>query len=71
MSLLQRVERAQQGANGENVVAVVPVAPPPPTPSSTAGRDDMLRNVRLRLQAEVISSFDSLLEGPDTAIKVK
>ena len=71
MSLLQRVERAQQGANGENVVAVVPVAPPPPTPSSTAGRDDMLRNVRLRLQAEVISSFDSLLEGPDTAIRAK
>ncbi len=70
MSLLQRVERAQQGADSSNAVAVVPVAPPAPTPSSP-GRDDMLRNVRLRLQAEVISSFDSLLEGPDTAIRGK
>ena len=70
MSLLQRVERAQQGADNPNAVAVVPVAPPPPATSSP-GREDMLRNVRLRLQAEVISSFDSLLEGPDSAIRGK
>jgi pilus assembly protein CpaF len=73
MSLLQRVERAQQAAEGANA-PVVPVAPPPPTPpssASTASREEMLRNVRLRLQAEVISSFDSLLDAPDTAIREK
>jgi pilus assembly protein CpaF len=74
MSLLQRVERAQQAAEGANAAAVVPVAPPPPTPpssASSASREEMLRNVRLRLQAEVISSFDSLLDAPDAAIRGK
>jgi pilus assembly protein CpaF len=64
MSLLQRVERAQQGADPANAGAMVPVAPPPPPPSAAtlAGREELLRNVRLRLQVEVISAFDTLLD---------
>jgi pilus assembly protein CpaF len=75
MSLLQRVERAQQGAEAANGGALVPVMAPPPPPQQTAaqvaGREDLLRNVMLRLQAEIISAFDSLLEGTPEAIKEK
>ena len=63
MSLLQRVERAQHLADTPNAVALVPVAPPaPPSPGRVAAREEMLRDIRLRLQAEVMSAFDVLLD---------
>jgi pilus assembly protein CpaF len=76
MSLLQRVERAQQVAEVANGGAMVPVmAPPivapPPTPAQLAGREDLLRQVRLRLQAEIISAFDSILDATPEAIREK
>jgi pilus assembly protein CpaF len=62
MSLLQRVERAQQPADANG--AAPPVAAPPPVQpsSSRIAREEMLRAVRLRLQTEVMSAFDSLLD---------
>src|SRR5437773_79631 len=68
MSLLQRVERAQQEAEIQNAG---------PTPSALAAaqskriqvrtRDELLRDIRLRLQDEVIGAFDSLLDVTDAA----
>jgi pilus assembly protein CpaF len=41
---------------------------PPQTASQVAGREELLRNVRLRLKTEVIVSFDTLLDvGPEEA----
>jgi pilus assembly protein CpaF len=79
MSLLRRVERAQQqqeqlrqqGQGAEN--SMVPVAPEPePAPVPVASvpsgngltvREAMIRDIKLRLQPEVVKSFDSLLDG--------
>ena len=62
MSLLQRVERANQSADGASVVAPEPVAPPAPPPDRLAAREEMLREIRLRLQEEVMIAFDSILD---------
>jgi pilus assembly protein CpaF len=73
MSLLQRVERAQQAAETPNAAALVPVmAPPPPqTAAQVSGREDLLRTIRLHLQAEVISAFDTLLDAKVTDVRTK
>jgi pilus assembly protein CpaF len=73
MSLLQRVERAHQIAEQANGAAVEvaqpePVAPAPtpaPTPARAAAREGLLRQIRARLQDEVLSAFDSLLDTSD------
>jgi pilus assembly protein CpaF len=65
MSLLQRVERAQQkAAAGQGPADPTRAAIPlPPTPESRhAARQALLRDIRLRLQAEVVNAFDSLLD---------
>ncbi len=68
MSLLQRVERAQQPTTGPNAVPVEPPAPPPPpTPARVAARDELLRQIRLRLQEEVTAAFSTLLDVTDPA----
>ena len=73
MSLLQRVERAQQATETPNAAALVPVmAPPPPqTAAQVSGREDLLRTIRLHLQAEVISAFDTLLDAKVTDVRTK
>jgi pilus assembly protein CpaF len=74
MSLLQRVERAQQEASSPNAGQPVPVMAPvlaPQTPAQVAGREDLLRSIRLRLQAEVISAFDTLLDDKATDVRTK
>ena len=66
MSLFQRVERAQQGADAPDAGALVPVSPPAPPNSARGGaREELLRGIRLRLQDEVMSAFDSLLDVSD------
>jgi pilus assembly protein CpaF len=68
MSLLQRIERAQQRAETTEsglVPVIVPVAAP--KPSQVAARDAWLREVRLRLQDEVIRASDSLPSDASTA----
>jgi pilus assembly protein CpaF len=62
MSLLQRVERAQQPADANGAGTPVAVPPPVQPSSSRIAREEMLRAVRLRLQAEVMTAFDSLLD---------
>jgi pilus assembly protein CpaF len=68
MSLSQRVERAQQqkGAapNAPDAVADPSralVVTPPEAPRS-GGRDEMLRGITLRLQDEVVTTFDASLD---------
>ena len=63
MSLLQRVERAQHGADIPNTGALVPVGPgAPPKPTPGPAREELLREIRVRLQDEVIRTFDALRE---------
>ena len=73
MSLMRRVERAQQGAEAPEPRPPTPVAPPPPPPPAARGsvRDDLLREIRLRLQVEVISAFDGLLDVAQTDVRDK
>ena len=66
MSLLKRVERAQQLA--DDPTAEAPVVAPPPLPPSAAriaAREELLLSIRLRLQDEVMGSFDPLLDLTD------
>ena len=66
MSLLKRVERAQQLA--DDPTAEAPVVAPPPLPPSAArvaAREELLLSIRLRLQDEVMGSFDQLLDLTD------
>ena len=77
MSLIQRVERAQQQlaeAAAPAAKKTVPVAPPPPplapvaipvSSGQRAAREDLLHEVRLRLQDEVMTAFDTLLDLKD------
>jgi len=64
MSLMQRVERAQQGADNPSAIAIVPVSNVVLTTSSRAPeREELLRNVRLRLQEEIVGAFDTLVDA--------
>jgi pilus assembly protein CpaF len=64
MSLMQRVERAQQGADNPSAIAIVPVSPVVLTTSSRVPeREELLRNVRLRLQEEIVGAFDTLVDA--------
>ena len=72
MSLLQRVERAQKAAEKADVDApdapAAPVAPAvPQSPTQVAAREELLRDIRFRLQAEVMIAFHSLLDVSDPA----
>ncbi len=69
MSLLQRIERAQQRADGREVdpgtAAPIPTAvvPAAPRPVRVAAREDWLRDIRRRLQGEVVRSSSSLFRA--------
>jgi hypothetical protein len=58
LSLRERAERIQRGA--EVVVAKVPEAPVVPKGGRLPPRDELLADIRRRLQEEVIDSFESL-----------
>jgi pilus assembly protein CpaF len=69
MSLLQRVERAQQAAEAQQAGTTPParaLVPVPPTTPRSAARDEMLREIKQRLQDEVVSAFDLLLDTAKT-----
>ena len=78
MSLMQRVERAQQAQQAQRPQegaeappppnALVPV-PPPVNVASRNLREDMLRDIRIRMQAEVVGAFDALLDAPPDEIR--
>ena len=79
MSLLQRVEQAQkraEAAEAAEASALVPAkaparapapAPTPQNPAQVAAREELLRDIRVRLQDEVMSAFDTLLDVADPA----
>ena len=68
MSLLQRVERAQHGADIPNAGALVPVGPgAPPKPAPSPAREELLRDIRVRLLDELIRAFAALHEVPGAA----
>ena len=83
MSLLRRVERIQQEQARQQEEsagsAMVPVAPPPAsTPVATVphgtgmtARESMIREIKLRLQPEVVKSFDSLLDVSADEVSTK
>ena len=62
MSLSRRIERAQQRTDLEETGVDVVAAPAPaPQPSQVAAREEWLRDIRRRLQDEVIKASDTLL----------
>jgi pilus assembly protein CpaF len=64
MSLLQRIERAQHGVLTQGPGAPVPVMPVEgPVPEKVAAREEWLREVRLSLRQEVISTSSSLFDA--------
>ena len=68
MSLLQRVERAQHGADIPNAGALEPAGPDaPPKPAPSPAREELLREIRVRLLDELIKAFDALREVPGAA----
>jgi pilus assembly protein CpaF len=64
MSLLRRVERAQREADGQ-APGARPPGPPPPVlnPSQAAAREDLLHELRLRLQDEIGAVSTTLLDA--------
>ncbi len=72
MSLLQRVERAQAAIDHPGGEPPIPVmAPPPVSPVRNATREELLREIRVRLQQEVIGAFDSILDVAPTEVRTK
>jgi pilus assembly protein CpaF len=82
MSLLQRMERAQNKATQQATLPPPPTpgVPPPPvlapppvvprTPGSSA-REELFRQIRLRLQTEVVGAFRSQTDLTDEEIRDK
>jgi pilus assembly protein CpaF len=82
MSLLQRMERAQNKATQQATLPLPPtpgvppppvVAPPPVAPrtAGSAAREELFRQIRLRLQTEVVGAFRSQTDLTDEEIRDK
>ena len=74
MSLLERVERAQQQPVADPKAAPPEppvVAPPTPTPERVAARDELLRQIRQKLQDEVQVVFTTLLDSKAEDLRTK
>jgi pilus assembly protein CpaF len=73
MSLMQRVERAQQVADNPSAVAVAPPVSPVvlTTSSRVPEREELLRNVRLRLQEEIVGAFNTLVDATPADARAK
>ncbi len=70
MSLLERVERASRGADAPAIavaIPVEPVAPQPPNTAQAATREAAMREIRARLQDEVIRAYDAMRGTTGTA----
>ena len=73
MSLLQRVERAERGGDAANPPpnAVVPVAPAGSSVARDPAREELLLRIRGLLQTEVVTAFNSLLDGTEADVRGK
>jgi pilus assembly protein CpaF len=69
LSLRERAERIQRGA--DVAVAKVPEPPVVPKGGRLPPRDELLADIRRRLQEEVIDSFESLIEAADQPAEVR
>ena len=73
MSLLQRVERVQREAEAAKSATMVPVGPGPsvtsPARPRKSPRDDLLREVKMRLMEAVINASDLLLDKSTSDIR--
>jgi pilus assembly protein CpaF len=69
LTLRERVERAQRGA--DMAVARIPDAPEPPKASRLRPRDELLADIRRRLQDEVIEAFETLIEASENPTEVR
>ena len=83
----QAAELAQQAAEGQVPRQMVPVmAPTPPSPPTPPRpeprlhpgpgqrgptRDELIREIRMKLQGEVISAFDTLLDAKPAEVRQK
>jgi pilus assembly protein CpaF len=58
---------------GTFVPAIIPTAPEgrKPATARTQARDEMLHDIRVRMQGEVINAFDTLLDGTSTDTRTK
>jgi pilus assembly protein CpaF len=79
MSLMQRVERAQRAQEAQQAEAegrepapppnaIVP-APPPVSAANRNQREDLLRDLRVTMLAEIIRAFDAILDVPPDEIR--
>jgi pilus assembly protein CpaF len=75
MSLMQRVERAQQAQQAQKGTepapppnALVP-APPPVSAANRSQREDLLRELRVSMLAEIVRAFDAILDAPPDEIR--
>jgi pilus assembly protein CpaF len=74
LSLRERVERTQRNAEVGAEVAVAKIPEPPVAPKAGGRlppRDELLADIRQRLQEEVIQSFESLIEAADQPAEVR
>src|SRR5213594_1053141 len=72
---------AETPANGDEappgslVPALIPVReavqPSRPAPARTAAREELLHDIRVRLQTQVINAFNTLLDGTPTDTRTK
>ena len=69
MTLRERVEMAKRRAN--MAVAKIPDAPEPPKASRLRPRDELLGDIRARLQEEVIEAFETLIEASENPAEVR
>jgi pilus assembly protein CpaF len=69
------VERAERGADAAAAApppnAIVPVAEAGRSPSRDPAREELLHQIRGHLQQEVLTAFNSLLDGNGTEVKTK
>jgi pilus assembly protein CpaF len=74
LSLRERVERTQRNAEEGVEVAVAKIPEPPVAPKGGGRlppRNELLADIRRRLQEEVIESFESLIEAADQPAEVR
>ena len=69
MSLLRRVELARKGIAAQDDGTATPVLYPSSTSSQALARDDLLHDIRLRLQGEVGNVSTSLLDPSATDVQ--
>jgi pilus assembly protein CpaF len=63
----------EQAPPGTFVPAIIPAAPTGKAPATprTVAREEMIHQVRVRMQGEVINAFDTLLDGTATDTRTK